>query len=280
MIKFIAEVSSNHNKDINRCLRFIDVAKQIGCDAVKFQLFKIDELFAPEILSKSSEHRRRKEWELPHEFLPIISNHCKKIGIEFGCTPFFIDAVDILLPYVDFFKIASYELLWDGLLDKCAKTGLPIILSTGMANMLEINNACKIILNTNLDLTLLHCNSAYPTPVTHANLAAIETLRSKFNLKVGWSDHSVNKNVIKRAIYKWDAEVIEFHLDLDEHGEEFESGHCWLPDNMQPVIADVRALPIIDGDGIKEPSASEMADRNWRADPIDGLRPISSIRSL
>ena len=79
--EFIAEVSSNHNRDLDRCIRFINVAADIGCDAVKFQLFRIDQLFAPEILLKSEKHRRRKKWELPLEFLPNISEHCRKRGI-------------------------------------------------------------------------------------------------------------------------------------------------------------------------------------------------------
>ena len=103
---FVAEVSSNHNRDLQRCFTFIDTAAAIGCDAVKFQLFKIEELFAPEILSKSAEHRKRKEWELPVDFLPYISARCREKNIQFSCTPFYLDAVAELLPYIDFYKIA------------------------------------------------------------------------------------------------------------------------------------------------------------------------------
>ena len=78
MVKFIAEVSSNHSRDIDRSMEFVDVAAKIGCDAVKFQLFKIDKLFAPEILKKSKQHRDRKQWELPIEFLPLLAKRCKE----------------------------------------------------------------------------------------------------------------------------------------------------------------------------------------------------------
>lgn len=90
---FIAEVSSNHHRDLQRCIQFIETAAKIGCQAVKFQLFKIDQLFAPQILEKSEEHRRRKDWELPTDFLPELKAACDKNNIQFACTPFYLDAV-------------------------------------------------------------------------------------------------------------------------------------------------------------------------------------------
>ena len=146
---FIAEVSSNHSRSIDRALDFIDTASKVGCDAVKFQLFKIEKLFAPEILKKSKQHRDRKQWELPLEFLPVLSDRCKKKGIQFSCTPFYLDAVKELEPYVDFYKIASYELLWDELLIACALTGKSVIISTGMANLDEIKHAVEVLRNNN-----------------------------------------------------------------------------------------------------------------------------------
>ncbi len=106
---FIAEVSSNHGRDLERSLALIDAAAAAGCDAVKFQLFKIDQLFAPEILERSEEHRRRKQWELPVEFLPELAARAHERGIEFGCTPFYLDAVAELEPHVNFYKVDSYE---------------------------------------------------------------------------------------------------------------------------------------------------------------------------
>jgi sialic acid synthase SpsE len=134
---FISEVSSNHSRNLERCYAFINKSAEIGCGAVKFQLFKIKELFSPEILRQSAEHRSREAWELPVEFLPKLSERCKQANIQFCCTPFYLDAVAELLPYVDFYKIASYELMWDALLEKCAKTGKPMVVSTGMATMAE-----------------------------------------------------------------------------------------------------------------------------------------------
>ena len=278
-MNFIAEVSSNHSRDLSRAIAFIDAAALAGCNSVKFQLFKIDELFAPEILKKSKLHRDRKQWELPLDFLPVLSNRCKEKKIQFSCTPFYLDAVKELEPYVDFYKVASYELLWDDLLIACALTGKPVIISTGMANLDEIKHAVKILRNNNCEPIVLHCTSAYPTPYNEANLTAIETIRNSIGCETGWSDHTVDPGVIHRAIHKWGAKVIEFHLDLEGKGEEFSTGHCWLPEQIGLVIEQVRHAEGADGDGIKEPVPSEISDRLWRTDPSDGLRPFKSIRN-
>jgi sialic acid synthase SpsE len=279
LTKFIAEVSSNHNRDLNRAYHFIDVAAAVGCHAVKFQLFRIQELFSPEILGKSPMHRKREAWELPLEFLPKLAARCDDVGIEFSCTPFYLGAVAALEPYVDFYKIASYELLWDDLIAACARTGKPVILSTGMATVEEVCHAVSTLKeNDCVAPTLLHCTSAYPTPYAEANLAAIDTLRKVTKCVVGWSDHTVEPAVIHRAIHHWGAQVIEFHLDLDGQGDEFAAGHCWLPDQISQVIGEVKKAFAADGSGVKEPVPAELSDRLWRADPSDGLRPLKSIR--
>jgi sialic acid synthase SpsE len=277
--KFVAEVSSNHNKDLGRCLEFVEKAAEIGCDAVKFQLFKISKLFAPEILAKSQEHRNRRQWELPKEFIPILADKTHKLGLEFSCTPFYLEAVDFLKPYVDFYKISSYELLWSALLEKCAKTGLPVVLSTGMADLDEINVAYNMLKQYGAqDITLLHCVSSYPVKPQECNLSVIETLRIKYKCKVGWSDHSVDPCVIYRAVHRWSAEMIEFHLDLDKTGKEHKTGHCWLPSQIQDIIKTIKERIAADGNGIKVPAQSEIEERQWRADPEDGLRPFKKIR--
>ncbi|MCS6113379.1 N-acetylneuraminate synthase family protein [Shewanella baltica] len=276
---FIAEVSSNHHRDLQRCIEFIKTAAEIGCDAVKFQLFQIEQLFAPEILAKSETHRKRKDWELPVSFLPELKQSCDEYGIQFSCTPFYLDAVAELAPYVDFYKIASYELLWTDLLVACAKTGLPVVLSTGMATLEEIDQAVLTLKeNGAKDITLLHCVSAYPTPENECNLAVLESFRNRYKVNVGWSDHTVSSAVLNRAVHKWRADVIEFHLDLDEKGDEYASGHCWLPQQIAPVIQGIKLANVIDGNPEKQFVASEASDREWRADPLDGLRPLRHQR--
>jgi sialic acid synthase SpsE len=276
---FIAEASSNHGRDLGRARAFVDAAADAGCDAVKFQLFKIDRMFAPEILRQSPKHRARAEWELPLEHLAPLAEHCSARKIQFSCTPFYLEAVAELAPFVDFYKVASYELLVTDLLKACAASGKPVVLSTGMATVDEIAAAAGTLISAGAsDITLLHCVSAYPTPAAEANLSAIQQLRDMTGLKVGWSDHTRRPAVIERAVHRWGASAIEFHLDLDGEGAEYAAGHCWLPEEIAPVIARIRESGVADGNGFKGPQPSELSDRDWRADPVDGMRPLQHIR--
>ncbi len=277
--RFVAEVSSNHNQDLDRSFQFIDAASRAGCDAVKFQMFRVDDLFAPEIVARDREIAARRQWELPLEFVPALAKRCREAGIAFSCTPFDLDAVDQLEEHVAFYKIASYELLWDALLERCAATRIPIVLSTGMATLNEVQRAVEVLSTSGCrDLTLLHCVSRYPTRIDECNLAAIETLRNACGCLVGWSDHSVNPLVIQRAVQHWDACMVEFHLDLDGSGREYASRHCWLPEQIAPVIRELRESLRADGSPIKAPHPAEAEERDWRTDPSDGLRPLLHVR--
>lgn len=282
--EFVAEVSSNHHADLARCLQFVQVAKQVGYDTLKMQLFRLDKLFAPLAIELLPDVAMRKAWELPIAFIPEIANACRHANIGFSCTPFYLDAVAELEPYVDSLKIASYELLWTDMLRLVAQTGKPVVLATGMANMEEVQQAVNTLQRYGCcDLAILQCASGYPTPVAQANLSAIETmwLRLEFDgrFRMGWSDHTVNEGVIHRAVHKWRAEMIEFHLDLDGTGDEFHNGHCWLPEQAQKMISNVRDGFAADGDGFKLPCEAEREDVAWRSDPVDGLRPLLSERS-
>ncbi len=285
--RFVAEVCSNHQRDLGRALAFVDAAAEAGCAAVKFQQFRVRELFAPEALRANPELLERVAWELPESFNAQLAARARARGIQYASTPFYRAAVDLLAPYVHFFKIASYQLLWSELLGAVARTGKPVVLATGMATLEEVRagveclrkNGCK-------ELTLLHCVSAYPTPVSEANLAAIETLRKTFDVPAGWSDHTRDPEVLERAVRRFGASMIEFHLDLDGRGGEYEMGHCWLPGEIAWVIKNLaRAVPSdlrrshpADGDGKKEPRAAEAEERQWRTDPSDGLRPLLATR--
>lgn len=276
---FIAEISSNHNQSLKRTRDLIRSAKNSGFSAVKFQLFKIDQLFHNKILQKSIKHRSRKKWELPVSFIEPIFLECKKSKIKLGFTPFYIDAVSILKEYVDFFKISSYEILWEDLLKECAKTGKPVILSTGMANLNEVKNAIKILKRNNCQkITLLHCVSNYPANVEDCNLKSIKFLKKKFRVPVGWSDHTKDFLILSRVISQYDAKDIEMHIDLDGKGYEFKSGHCWLPGESKKLISFFNSIKKIDGKFMKKNSKSENDERKWRADNFDGLRPLLMTR--
>ena len=237
-------------------------------------------MFAPEILKHSAKHRARREWELPPAHLTPLAKHCSARGIKFSCTPFYLEAVRELEPFVDFYKIASYELMVSDLLKACAAASKrPIVLSTGMATMDEIIHAATTLKAAGArDVTLLHCVSAYPTPAAEANLSAITAIRDATGLATGWSDHTRRPAVIERAVHKWGARVVEFHLDLDGEGAEYEAGHCWLPHEIAPVIARVRESFIADGNGFKGPQPSELDDARLAGRSGRWHAPLRHIR--
>ena len=281
MTKFISEISSNHNNNISRSKKLIKISAESGFDIVKFQLFKIDKLFSREILTKSKKHKDRKKWELKEKYIPILAKECKKNKVKFCVTPFYLDAVDIIKPYVDYIKIASYEILWRDLLIKCAKTKKPIIISTGMATIHEVENAVKILKkNGAKKIIILHCVSNYPAKLNSLNLSAISSLRKKTRLEIGWSDHSAKNLVVYKAIQKWKASYVEMHIDLDGKGFEYKSGHCWLPEDAKELINFVKKDKIVDGSGKKKPNIAEMHERKFRADKHDGLRPLKKYRKF
>lgn len=284
--RFVAEVSSNHGRNLARSLEFVETAARIGCAAVKFQQFRVRELFAPEALARAPHTLERRAWELPESHHAPLSKRARELGIAYSCTPFYRRAVEVLEPWVDFYKLASYQLLWTQLLREVGRTAKPVVLATGMATLDEVRAAVDTLRDAGCaELELLHCVSAYPTPVAEANLAAIATLREEFRCPVGWSDHTVSEEVLLRAVRRHEASMIEFHLDLDGQGAEYGGGHCWLPPAIERVIAACAraagpeaSFHPADGDGRKAPRACELVERGWRTDPSDGLRPTREMR--
>ncbi len=287
---WVAEIGNNHASSWDRALALIHAAHEVGCDAVKFQLGRHDKLWAPEV-RKSKEHLI--PYELPLEWLPEIRKVCDELGLKFGCTPLYLEAVKELEPWVDFWKISSYEAMWVELFDRCHATRKPIVVSLGLVHdygplrysgdTLEFN--LKVVWPARErgpwpDLTVLHCVSKYPTPPSECYLGRLGILKEKFS-KVGYSDHSVNPEVIKRAVLHWGAEMVEFHLDLQpslrmNKGKPAwntmpgpEAGHSWEPHQIKPVIEFCKV-----DDGVW-PGWEE--ERKWQRGK-DGLRPTEEVR--
>ena len=284
---FIAEISSNHNGDMLRCKEMIDATAEAGCDGVKFQLFKIRELFSKEAIRKNNKLLDRIQWELKEEFIPELSEYSRKKNLLFSCTPFYLKAVEVLTPYIDFFKIASYELLWKDLFLACANTAKPLVFSIGMSTENEIRAALDTLAPTSVEeILILHCNSSYPTPISDVNLSVINTLRNKFStylpakkIEFGWSDHTVLPSVMLASVLNYNSKMVEFHIDLEGKGYEYESGHCWLPIQIKNVIDTLKEINAASGSPEIKPSPSELIEREWRAAPSDGLRPLLTTRA-
>lgn len=274
MVKFIAEIGSNSNSSLERASKLIEVAKDLGCWAVKFQLFN-KSLYAPQC---TKQQERLQKWKLPLDFIPAIAKHCKCIDIKLGFSVFYLHAVEILEPFVDFFKIGSFELTYLDLIKAVAHTGKPVILSTGMGTDEELRQALNIFDDYFDDLTVLHCDSNYPALPENCNLRRITWFRKNFRwyytfMKVGWSDHTCHPGIIYAAIAHG-AEVIEFHLDLEDgKGWESEYGHCWLPSEIKPVIDNVRI-----GEIASQPSKQDLERLRQQRTDTDGIRPMKEVR--
>jgi len=270
MVKFIADIGSNHNQNLDRCLELIDRAIEIGCWGVKFQLFRASSLHA-------QAQAEVKKQELPRGYIQHLSEYCSRSNINFGVTPFDIKSAEFLEGKVGFVKVSSFDILRLDLIETVAKLGVPVIISTGMATRGEVDDAERAVFKAgNQDLTFLHCVSRYPAHPEDCDLGQITFLSLSHPLcGVGWSDHTVHPAVIYRAEFNG-AEVIEFHLDLDGKGAEYQHRHCWLPQQMAPVISGVRTARRANLPNDTHPITEE--ERLQRADPSDGLRPMQEAR--
>lgn len=283
-----AEIGSNSNNSMDRALSLIDDAKEVGADAVKFQLFDPHKLYVQSKDETDEDFAKKikllEERALNINWIPKLSEYCKNIDIQFGCTPFTLEMVDILAPYVDFLKISSFDILRTDLIQKCASTNKPIMISLGTINPSNIET-CLLNNFSLLDLKkiiLMHCSSKYPSQPIDCNLNIIsyyEQYYSDFCKGIGWSDHTVNAGVIHKAI-ALGAKTIEFHFDLDDElGSETICGHCWFPSNIKKVIKDVK-----DGEIASSYESSERYNNNLHelqsvlADPNDGKRPLMENR--
>lgn len=286
-VKFIADVGSNHNQDINRIEKLIIIAKEMGCHAVKFQLFRGDKLYAPEFPEKIKEAHAQ---ELSLKFIPKIFAICHAHKIEFHCTPFDLEAVEILKPYVDQFKISSYDILNLDLIKVCLETDKPLGISFGnwkdekeilnIINFIEYHPLYFLYIKRGL-LTLYHCISKYPAKAEECNmentfyLMQLRTSKWSETIKFGWSDHTVQPGVIYAAAAN-EIDCIEFHLDLEDgQGLEYKHGHCWRPSQIKSVIKTVRVM-----EAANTPIIEKLPSDNykWRSDSEDGMRPLKEFR--
>jgi N-acetylneuraminate synthase/N,N'-diacetyllegionaminate synthase len=268
---FIAEAGVNHDGDVGKALKLVDVAHRAGADAVKFQTFCVEAISAPEApmadyqkacASASTQAEMLKRLELPHADFERIADQCRAIGIEFMSSPFDIDSARFLAGIgMTRFKLASGEItnapFVRGVARLAADHGGSVILSTGMSTLDEVAGAVGWIeASGDPPLTILHCVSNYPAPAKDANLRAMDTLAEAFGRPIGWSDHTLGDAVSLAAVARG-ATVVEKHFTLDNALAGPDHAMSMDPDGLARLIAGIRTVEASLGDGIKCPVEAE-----------------------
>ena len=267
----IAEAGSNHDRNFDQALRLIDVAVDAGADAVKFQVFSADEIAAQTantIVSLDGDqfgaygkdlHELYKKVELPTEWLPDLKKYADEKGILFTATPFHEGAVDLLEKInVPFYKIASFELVHLPLIRHAAKTGKPIILSTGMATMEEIDEAVAVLKEVgNEEYAFLHCGIGYPPRMEDINLAAMDTMRDHLGCPIGYSDHTLGITIPIAAVARG-AKMYEKHYTCDKTLTGPDHHFALGPDELKNMVQAIRDVEKAIGSSLKKPTSSEQ----------------------
>ncbi|HEF3553221.1 N-acetylneuraminate synthase [Campylobacter upsaliensis] len=271
-VLIIAEAGVNHNGDINLAKKLIEQAAKAGADVVKFQTFKANSCVS--VSAKKAKYQLEttakeenqlemiKKLELSYEAHFELMKHCKKHSIAFLSTPFDLESVEFLrgldLPY---FKIPSGEITNLPYLKAVAKCKKRVLLSTGMANLGEIEAALTILRkNGTRNITLLHCNTEYPTPFEDVNLNALKTLKEAFKLEVGYSDHTEGI-VASLGAVALGAVVIEKHFTLDKTMEGPDHRASLEFEELKALCKGIRELEKALGSGIKKASKSEAKNK-------------------
>ncbi len=266
----IAEAGVNHNGSIELAKKLIDVAVKAGVDYVKFQTFKAELAISKN--AKKADYQKQttdadesqfdmiKKLELDKNAHIELIDYCNKKNIMFLSTPFDLESIDLLYELkIPLYKIPSGEITNYPYLKKIASKKLPVIMSTGMANIQEIADALQVLLNNGLQkkqITILHANTEYPTPMQDVNLKAMLTIRDEFGVKIGYSDHT-NGIEVDIAAVAMGATVIEKHFTLDKTMEGPDHKASLEPDELIAMVKVIRNIEQAMGNGIKEPSPSE-----------------------
>lgn len=267
----IAEAGVNHNGSIELAKKLIDVASDAGADAVKFQTFKADKLLIKKTqkaeyqkkstVSNESQYEMIKKLELDELDHKILIGHCKKNNIKFLSSPFDHESIDMLYKLdMDIFKIPSGEITNLPYLRHVGSLRKEIILSTGMSDLSDIENALNVLIKSGTnknEITLLHATSEYPCPIDEVNLLAMDTLKAKFAVKVGYSDHTEGVDISIAAVSRG-ACIIEKHFTLDRELEGPDHKASLEPNDFKLMVQSIRHIEQALGDGIKRPTKSEV----------------------
>lgn len=273
-IFIIAEAGVNHNGSLRIAKRLIDAAVKSGADAVKFQAFSADTLvskYAPKAMyQKEATDKNENQWgmlkklELDFDAHKALFNYCRRKKIIFLSSAFDGKSIDLLASLgLRIFKIPSGEITNLPYLRKIGSLRKKVILSTGMANLKEIKDALGILVKSGTkkeNITILHCNTAYPAPFKDVNLSAMVTIKRKFKINVGYSDHTLGIEVPIAAV-ALGARVIEKHFTLDKRMKGPDHKASLEPGELKQMVQAIRNIEVALGDGVKKASRSEEKNR-------------------
>lgn len=268
----IAEAGVNHNGDFGLAKALVDAAAYAGADAVKFQTFKSHKVIAADAPKAQYQKARGapaesqldmvKRLELSFDQHEQLAAYCQEVGIVYLSSPFDDESLDLLCRLrVPAIKVGSGELTHHDFLARIAGTGLPVLLSTGMSTLREVDQAVEVLVDHGVTaLALLHCVSSYPTAPHEANLSAMDTLREAFRVPVGWSDHTDGIHVALAAVARG-ANLLEKHLTVDRKLPGPDHAASLEPEEFKRMLESARAIELAIGDGIK---VCQTGERNTR----------------
>lgn len=286
----IAEAGVNHNGDISLAKKLVDAAAAAGVDFVKFQTFTADKLVSKTAKKavyqqkntaesgEDTQYAMLKQLELSDEDHIDLIEYCKHCGIQFFSTAFDVDGLDYLNSLgFELIKIPSGEITNYPYLKKVAHLGKPTILSTGMADLSEVQDALEVLTSESLtldDITVLHCNTEYPTPMKDVNLKAMLTIQNEFGVNIGYSDHTLGIEVPTAAV-ALGAVVIEKHFTLDRTLPGPDHRASLEPNELIAMVKSIRNIEAaMSGNGKKEPSGSELKNKPVARKSIVAMKTI------
>ena len=267
-VYIIAEAGVNHNGDIKLAKKLNDEAKKSGADAVKFQTFKAEKLVTKTATkaayqnkndkSSQSQYEMLKRLELTYDNFRELLQYCEEVGIDFLSSAFDLESIDFLDGLgMNLFKVPSGEITNLPYLKKIAQTGKQVVISTGMSTYGDIEAALDVLYENNAkDVIVLHCNTEYPTPMNDVNLKAMKSIETAFNVKVGYSDHTIGIEIPTAAV-ALGASVIEKHFTLDKTMDGPDHKASLNPTELADMVTAIRNVEMALGHGVKKLSNSE-----------------------
>lgn len=292
---FVADIGANHDGDLDRAYKLIEIAKDAGADAAKFQNFQADAIVSKrgfESLGKKLSHQ--KSWKksvykvyedasLPYEWIPKLKERCDKIGIEYFTSPYDFDSVDIVDPYVSIYKVGSGEITWLKIIEHIARKHKPIMIATGCSEMEDVIRAMHTLLSFTNDVVLMQCNTNYSaceSNIKYINLRVLETYRSHFpNVLLGLSDHTLGYTTVLGSVVLG-AVVFEKHFTDDNSREGPDHKFAMTPCLWKEMVQRANELYLALGDGKKRIEENEKESAIVQRRALRYTRQLHANHSL